>query len=160
MRESECTFSPLRPLLSFPSPILHSCDHPFYHLNALLPPRSIEHHQSALPSHHVSIHPTTRTSHRPHLIAIMSKDALDSTTPKKTDDNKVEQPWSDKERSLIVNHVLTHVLASVGYGNIFSELPDMLAKEGFPPRTKQAVSRTSLIDETDCDRLLTNTPLP
>ncbi|SJX63597.1 uncharacterized protein SRS1_17281 [Sporisorium reilianum f. sp. reilianum] len=68
----------------------------------------------------------------------MSKEAMDPASPKKADDKKAEQPWSDKERSLIVNHVLTHVLATVGYGNVFSELPDVLAKEGCPNRPTRA----------------------
>ncbi|KAJ1018821.1 hypothetical protein NDA16_004626 [Ustilago loliicola] len=51
---------------------------------------------------------------------------------------KVEQPWTDKERSIIVHHVLTHVLANAGYGNVFSELAEILAKEGCPVRNTKA----------------------
>lgn len=71
----------------------------------------------------------------------MSKDAKDQASPTKIEDKKAEQPWSDKERSIIVNHVLTHVLTTLGYGSAFSELPEILAKEGCPARPSRAVSR-------------------
>lgn len=54
---------------------------------------------------------------------------------------KADEPWTDKERSLIVNHVLTHVLANAGFGNIFGELAEILVKEGCPGRNPSAVSR-------------------
>lgn len=65
----------------------------------------------------------------------MSKETIEGDKP-----NKTVLPWTDKERNIIVNHVMTHVLATVGYGNIFGELPDILAKEGCPIRNTQAVS--------------------
>ncbi|TKY85340.1 hypothetical protein EX895_005502 [Sporisorium graminicola] len=68
----------------------------------------------------------------------MSKDAKDQASPTKIEDKKAEQPWSDKERSIIVNHVLTHVLTTLGYGSAFSELPEILAKEGCPARPSRA----------------------
>lgn len=50
------------------------------------------------------------------------------------------EPWTNKERHIIVQHVLKHVLANVGYGTIFNELIDVLDKQGLPRRTTQQVS--------------------
>ncbi|EST04913.1 hypothetical protein PSEUBRA_005709 [Kalmanozyma brasiliensis GHG001] len=68
----------------------------------------------------------------------MKDDPAEEGVQKKFDDKKNDQPWTDGERSFIVNHVLTHVLANAGYGNIFSEVSELLIKEGYPARGRQA----------------------
>lgn len=49
---------------------------------------------------------------------------------------KTDEPWSDKERLLIVQHVLK----SVEHANLFEAIAEHLYKEGFPLRKKNAVS--------------------
>lgn len=57
---------------------------------------------------------------------------------------KVEQPWTDRERSIIVQHILTHVLANAGYGSIFRGLGGILARDGFLIRNTKAVGVLSI----------------
>lgn len=49
---------------------------------------------------------------------------------------KADEPWTDKERFLIVQHVLS----TANLGNLYDALSDTLVKEGCPVRKKIAVS--------------------
>lgn len=69
----------------------------------------------------------------------MNNKPTEGVVPKKADEKKIDQPWTDRERSFIVTHVLTHVLANAGYANIFGELSEILVKEGYPARGTKAV---------------------
>lgn len=64
----------------------------------------------------------------------------------KSIEKKTDEPWTDKERNVIVNHVLNHVLKTVGYGTVFSELSEVLVKAGFAARGRQAVSTVHVDD--------------
>ncbi|GAC99211.1 hypothetical protein PHSY_006811 [Pseudozyma hubeiensis SY62] len=75
--------------------------------------------------------------------ASMVKDELEHSNEKKAEEKKsiekkTDEPWTDKERNVILNHVLNHVLKTVGYGTVFSELSGLLVKEGFPARGSKA----------------------
>jgi hypothetical protein len=67
--------------------------------------------------------------------AVMAKEAGDNEKGR-----GAHEPWTNKERHIIVQHVLKHVLTNVGYGTIFNELIDVLDKQGLPKRTTQQVS--------------------
>lgn len=76
---------------------------------------------------------------------MMKNEPTAEVMPKKADEKKVDQPWTDHERSFIVTHVLTHVLANAGYANIFGELSEILVKEGYPARGTKAVRLPTLL---------------
>lgn len=53
---------------------------------------------------------------------------------------KADEPWSDKERFLIVQHVLKHA----DYSNLFDAVAADLVKNGCPVRKKRAVSTAAI----------------